>query len=873
MARICWHNLSSKEVARLLGADLEKGLKEKQVDSKRAEFSKNRLPGEKPLSRLKMFLKQFQNPLIYILILAGIITLVLKEFTDSIVIFGAVLLNTVVGYFQESKASRALAELKKVVKHQSQVIREGDKKVLDSEDLVPGDIIILNPGDKVPADGRIIETHNLKINEMALTGEWLPANKISEVLPEDTSLADRDNMVYMGTIVEDGKGKVIVTGTGLQTEIGKVASLVRETKEEKTPLQKRIAHFSRFIGIVITLVAFLIFVEGMVTGNTFIEMFTTSVAIAVAAIPEGLPVAMTVILALGMQRILKRKGLVKNLLAAETLGGTSVIATDKTCTLTEGKMKIAEVFTSDNRKATKEMLFKVSVLSNEAFIENPKEEAGRWIVRGEPTEKALLMGALQEGFRRTDFEKKEAEINEIVFDSKRKYHATLYKVGKRTFNIYILGAPERLLQASKIRPETLAKINKKLEKMTQQGHRVVAAAWKKMPDPKVSVFSNFEEEIKDLTFLGLVALHDPLREDAKEAIKLCIQAGMRPVIATGDHKLTAKTIAEELGFKLKADNIIEGSDLDMLSDRELAKRLEKIKVYARVEPKHKIRIIEAWQKKGQIVAMTGDGINDAPALKKADIGVALGSGTEVAKETSDLILLNDSFSIIVAAIEEGRAVLDNIRKVITYLLSDSFSEVVLIGGSMIIAWVMGQPWLLPVSAVQILWVNLIEDGLPGIALAFEPKEKDLMEQKPQGNKVPLLTQEMKIIIFVIGILTDIILLGLFFWLWQQGHAVEYIRTMLFSGLAINSLFYVFSCKSLRRNIWHINPFLNKFLILSVLVGFMMLLLAIYFPAFQTLLKTVPLQFSDWLILFGLGFINIIAIEVTKWYFIIKKKTS
>ncbi|MDP2664271.1 MAG: HAD-IC family P-type ATPase [bacterium] len=867
MSEIYWHHLSSEEAVKILGADLEKGLREKQVNSKRAEFGKNKLPEEKPLSRLKVLLQQFRSPLIYILIVAGIITLVLKEFADSIVIFGAVLLNTVVGYFQENKASKALSELKKVVKHQAEVIREGDKKIVDSEELVPGDIIILNPGDKVPADGRIIEAHNLKVNEMALTGEWLPATKISEILPEDTSMADRDNMVYMGTIIEDGKGKAVVTETGTRTEIGEVASLVKETKEEKTPLQKKIGNFSRIIGIAIAVIAAFVFIEGIITGNTFIEMFTTSVAIAVAAIPEGLPVAMTVILALGMQRILKRKGLVKNLLAAETLGGTSVIATDKTCTLTEGKMKIAEVFTLDNRRATKEMLFKVSVLSNDAFIENPREEPGHWIVRGEPTEKALLMGALQEGFRRTDFEKKEVEINEIVFDPKRKYHATLYKTGRRTFNVYVLGAPEKLLQASKMRPESLAKIEKRLEKLTGQGHRVVAAAWKKLPDPKISAFSNFESEIKDLTFLGLVAMHDPLRGDVKEAMKLCIQAGMKPVIVTGDHKLTAKAIAEELGFKLKSENIIEGSDLDMLSDRELQKNLEKIKVYARVEPKHKIRIIEAWQRKGQVVAMTGDGINDAPALKKADIGVALGSGTEVAKETSDLILLNDSFSVIVAAIEEGRAVLDNIRKVITYLLSSSFSEIILIAGAL----VAGFP--LPILPTQILWINLITDGLPDIALAFESKEKDLMSQKPQGNKVPLLTQEMKIIIFVIGILTDIILLGLFFWLWRQGYSIEYVRTMIFSGLAISSLFYVFSCKSLRRNIWHINPFSNKFLVLAVLIGFLMLFTAIYFSPFQSLLKTVPLQMSDWLILVGLGLVNIIAIEVTKWYFIIKKKTS
>ncbi len=866
---IFWHNLDAQEVLKILKTNPQKGLTEKEVRARQEEFGKNTLPEEEPLSRLKIFFEQFRSPLIYILIIAGIITLILKEYTDTIVIFSAVILNTIVGFFQENKASQALKQLKQVVKYETQVIRNGNIKIIDSSELIPGDVFILNPGDKVPADGRIIENHSLKANEMALTGEWLPARKASEVLPAETPLADRDSMVYMGTIAEDGKAKAVVVETGLKTEIGKVAEMVKETKEEKTPLQKKLAHFSKIVGGVIGLISLFIFIEGVATGNTFLEMFTTAVAVAVAAIPEGLPVAMTVILALGMQRILKRKGLVRKLLAAETLGSTSIIATDKTATLTEGKMKVAEVFTFDNKKNSQKLAFKIALLCNEAFIENPAEPQKKWRVRGRPTERALLMAAIQAGLSREKLEKKELKIDEISFNPKRKYGITLHQTAsaKNEFNFYFLGAPERLLELSRLKQTELKKFNQKLESLTSEGYRVIATAYKKVSRVQFPLSNNLEKYCQDLTFVGLIALHDPLRKEVKEAIRICVQAGMKPILVTGDHKLTAKAIAKKLGFKTKEENILEGKDFDQLSEREFDKKIEKIQIYARVEPKHKLRIIEAWREKGEVVAMTGDGINDAPALKRADIGIALGSGTDVAKEVSDLILLPDSFSIIVAAIEEGRAILDNIRKVITYLLSDSFSEVVLVGGALLA----GFP--LPIIPAQILWVNLVEDGLPDIALAFEPKEKDLMKREPQRRSAPLLTQEMKAIIFIIGLITDLILLGLFFWLWQANHDLSYVRTMIFACLSIDSLFYVFSCKSLRRNLWHINPLSNKFLLAAVGIGILMLVLAVYLPPFQTLLKTAPLGFSDWLIILGLGIIELILIEATKWYFITRHQTS
>ena len=881
MTQFFWHNLKIEEIIKILRTDIEKGLSEKEVKLSLKEFGENRLPEEKTFSRLTIFLEQFKSPLIYILLIAGFVTLIFKEFTDSAVIFGAVFLNIIVGYFQENKASKALKELKKYVIHQVEVLREGNFKVIDSEGLVPGDIFILNPGDKVSADGRIIENHNLKVNEMALTGEWLPAEKKADVLPKDTPLADRDNMVYMGTIIEDGKAKAVVTQTGIHTEIGKIATMVKETGEEKTPYQKKLAKFSMTIGIVIAIISVGIFIEGVITGGNPEEMFITAVAVAVAAIPEGLPVAMTVILAIGMQRVLKKGGLIRKLSSAETLGSTSIICTDKTGTLTEGKMKVDRVITpikilkGETDLESEFLALKISALTSEAFVENidsPKEE---WVLRGRPTDRALLEAGIEKGVMSSVKENKIKKIIELPFNTINKFIAAIFKEPEKDI-LYVCGAPERILERCNsyqlrddillLDPENLKMFEAKLRKLAGAGLRVVGTGYRKVKSSELETTA-LEKEINNLVFTGFIALKDPIRKEVKEAIRICRQAGMRVIIATGDHKLTAKSVAKEIGFKIEEKNILEGKELDELSDEEFEKILDRIKIYARVEPKHKTRIIEAWQKRGEVVAMTGDGVNDAPALKKADIGIALGSGTEVAKETADLVLLNDSFSIIVKAVEEGRAILDNIRKVITYLLSDSFTEVILIGVSILV----GFP--LPITAVQILWVNLIEDGLPDIALAFEPKEKDLMKLEPTGHKIHLLTREMKVIIFIIGIITDLILLGLFFWLHYHDHDVVHVQTMIFACLSIDSLFYVFSCKSLRRNLWHINLFSNKLLVIALMAGILTLILAIYNPFFQMFLKTVPLSLNDWMIIIVLGFVEIALIEATKWYFIVRHQTE
>ncbi|MFC1700625.1 cation-translocating P-type ATPase [Patescibacteria group bacterium] len=882
-----WHSLPIEKVFIKLKSRLE-GLSPGEVKERLSKSGLNKLPEEIPPSKLILFIRQLASPLIYILLIAGIVTFALGDYTDTIVIFAVVFINTIIGYFQESKASESLRELKKILQFKAVVLRNNTEKEINQKDIAVGDIIFLREGNKVPADARIFESHNMHVNEAALTGEWIAASKHTKLLDEKTSMADRDNMVYMGTIIESGWGKAIVIATGLKTEIGKVAKMVKSVKEKKTPYQKKLLHFSKIIGLIIIVISFIIFAEGMITGGKFIEMFTISIAVAVAAIPEGLPIAMIIILAIGMQQILKRKGLVRRIASAETLGSTSVILTDKTGTLTEAKMQVAGVYTgtrellsngrgfngeiNKNSNESHILALKIAMLGTEAFIENLGEPMEKWVVRGNPTEKALLLAGIQAGLLKKELEKQYPQIDKVIFSPILKYSAGLYRLNNDKNVFYVVGSPDKLLDISsnlytdgkieKLLLSDFKKLKDKYESLTRKGLRVLAVAYR-----EVSINEDYKE-VKDLcdklTFVGFFALHDPIRKGTKQVIDTCRRAGMRPIIVTGDHRLTAKTVAENLGFKVRAENILEGKELSEMSDEKFKKIFKNIQIYARVEPAQKLRIVQAWQNKGEIVAMTGDGINDAPALRQADIGVAIGSGTDVAKEVSDLILLTNNFSIIVAAVEEGRAIVDNIRKVIVYLLSDSFTEVILIGGSLL----MGFP--LPIYAAQILWVNLIEDGPMGISLAFEEKEDDIMKQKPRAYSLQLLNKEMKALIFIIGFITDFFLFILFFILLKySGYDINHIRSIIFAGLTIDSLFYIFSCKSLRHNIWHINPFSNKFLFYSWASGIIMLVGAIYFTPLQILLKTVPLNFLDWVFILILGLLNLLLIETVKWFFISK----
>lgn len=852
-----WHHLTVEKTIKLLKSNCEQGLTEKEVQERLKKYGFNKLPEKKRLSALRIFLNQFKSPLVYILIIAAFICLALKEFIDMGIIWGAVLINSLVGFFQENKAEKTFEHLKKMVHYNARVIRDGKEKIIDNSQLVPGDIIILEAGDIVPADARLISVHNFQTKEAALTGESIPSAKIVDILKEGASLADRENMAYFGTNVVHGRAMAIVVATGLRTEIGQIAKMLKKTPDEMTPLQKKIGHLAKILGIIIASLSALLFVVGILMGRSFLEMLLTSVAVAVAGIPEGLLVAVTVCLAIGMQKILKNKALTRKLVAAETLGSITVIATDKTGTLTEGKMSVAQVLPSKGLKP--EELLKIGILCNDVVVEESEVKLEEQKMTGDTTEVALIQGAIHSGMDRNKILKQYPRLDEIPFESEKMYMATLNHIqGKKDkAMIYLKGAPEIVINLANLDQNEKKKIKEQFEKLTKQGLRVLAFAKKEI---------NQKEEIKDsdlkqLKFVGLIALKDPLRSEAKKTIASCLLAGIRPIMVTGDHKLTAKTIGIEVGLIKQGDEILEGIELDKISDKELIKKLKKINVFARVEPKHKIRIVKLLQEQGEVVAMTGDGVNDAPALKAADIGVALGSGSEVTKGTADLVLLDDNFKTIVEAIKTGRNIFNNIKKVVLFLLTDTFTEFILIGGAL----VLGLP--LPILASQILWVNIIEDTLPALALSYEKEGKDILKEKARGHQGHILDREMKVLIFIIGLSTDLLLLGLFWYFNRAGMDIVHLRTLVFVGLGIGSLFYVFACKRIQKSIWHYNPLDNPILNLSIIFGWAMFLIALYIPFFQKILRVSPLHWKDWLLLVSIGILNLFLIELGKRFFI------
>jgi Ca2+-transporting ATPase len=852
-----WYTLSVQKTAELLEANLINGLDQTQVTERQKKRGKNKLPEKKPPSKFSIFFAQFKSPIIYVLVIAAAVTFFMEEFTDSLVIFLSVLVNALFGFWEENKSLSILEKLKKVLKTKATVVREGAKKVVDHDDLVPGDLLVLVSGDKVPADGRVCKSENLKVSEAVLTGEWEASSKVTKTFSVDTHLAERENMVYAGSLVEDGEGMAIITATGKHTEFGKTAELINQTKETPSPLQRKISKFGKTISYLILFMVGLIFVGGLLEKGDPLQMFEAAVAISVGGIPEALPVVMTIILAIGMDRLLKKKGLIRKLSSVETLGSTNVICFDKTKTLTQGKMQVSRIVSSNEKLA-----LKIASLASEAYIQNPHEALSKQILQGSPTGKALVEEAARMGIIKNDLEKKEKEILRMPFASGLNYMLSLRKHGK-TQHLYVLGAPESIIAAS----ENKGSWDAKAQSLMQEGLRVVGVGFKEVNVDKPIL--NSLRKIRKFHFVGLIALSDPLRHGIQKAVDECESAGLTPIIITGDHFKTAKTVANEVGLKVKDKEIMQGRELDKLSDEQVEEIVGKIKLYARAEPKHKIRIIKAWQKRNAVVAMAGDGVNDAPAIKAADVGLALGSGTEVAIEAADLVLLNDSFQIIVDAIEQGRVVLDNLRKSISYILADSFTSVVLIGFSKVIF-----RWPIPILPVQILWNNLVEDTVPDIAYAFEPKEKEVMKRKPDHIHAPLLNEEMRIMIFGTGIIDEFLTLLLFWYLWLQlGLNLDYVRTMIFGAISIDTAFVIYAYKNLRKNIWKIDLFSNKMLNLSSLLVFATFSAAVYIPFFQKLLHTVPLEFKDWIILVGVGIVSLSVVEATKWFFIARHLTE
>lgn len=860
----------------------EQGITKAEAKNRLSEYGRNIIESAEKVSAFKVFLSQIKSPLVYILLIAGIITLIMGEFMDAIVIWVTIMVDVILGFIQEYKAESALESLFEKVSILTTVIRDGRLQEIDSKELVIGDILVLKLGDKVPADARILQSTNLEINESVLTGESMPVHKNNKIIKSRVLLADRKNMLYMGTNVVAGNCRAVVIATGMNTQLGTISKDIRESDVEKTFLQKELDQLARTLGGILISITFIIFIIGLIRGSEPGQLFAEAVALAIAGLPESLPVVVTVIFAVGMQKILKNKGLVRKLLATETLGRTEVLCIDKTGTLTEGKMSVTllnligntysvEGNTYQHLSKTAQKVVHISTVCNQSFMEEKAE--GQIVFRGNPTDAALLKLGYGFGFSKSKFEKQNPMLDFMPFDYSLKLSAALVR-DKDHGQFFVCGAPEEVLEncsyyssdksnsidKKELDISAVKKILKENERYAEKGYRILAVAYKDVSHNIKKIDRNFY----GLVFLGLVIISDPLRPTAKESVSKIEKAGLKPVLVTGDHANTAVNIAKQVGIKCEDCNVITGDLLHELSDDELDGMVETVTVFARVSPADKVRIVNSWQRKGKIVAMTGDGVNDGPALNLADIGIAVGSGTDVAKEASDLVLLDDNLSTIINAIKHGRGILDNIRKVLTYLLSDTFAEIGIVG----VAVLFGYP--LPILPAQILWVNLVEDGLPDVALALEPSEKDTLEVPPSTYKRKLLDSEVKTIVFIISWLDDIALLGAYFYYYLNGYDISFIRTMVFTILTIDSLLFAFACKSLRKPIWRIDLFNNKILNLSLVIGVVVLFAAVYFPPLQSLLRTVPLGWNDWLLVGGIGVIDLITIETVKEIFIHKK---
>jgi P-type Ca2+ transporter type 2C len=827
--------LTAKKVLRALHTS-EHGLTEEEVEKRREEHGLNVIHEEKEVKWIKILAGQFKSPLIFVLVIAGGITLALGDLTDSIFIFAAVLINTALGFYQEYKAEHTLTSLKSYIKERTRVIRKKREMEIDAINVVPGDIIHIRSGNRIPADARIITANNLSVDEAILTGESLVENKHENPCKEDTPIGDRKCMVFGGTAAAFGSATAVVTNTGKSTELGKIASLIQEG-EEQTPLQKSISSLAlKATGILLALVVGL-FITGIALGYETLEMFVTSVAIAVAAVPEGLPIALTVILAVGVERLAKKKGVVRKLLAAETLGRTTVILTDKTGTLTEAKMELTKISGKNPRD-----IIETALLASEITIENIEDDPSKWSIVGRPLEVAIAKAALEHKVPRKVIAERATTLIQLPFNATDKLSAAKTLVGGKEVWAY-LGAPEVLVEKIQVHKSEKEKILREVEQRAGEGARILAVA-------------SSEE------FMGLLIFKDPIRKEIKETMKDIMNAGVRVVIVTGDHAGTARAIAKEAGINTSEEEVAIGKNMEKWSDDYLTERLDRIKIFARISPEDKLRITRLYQNRGEIVAMTGDGVNDAPALNEADIGIAVGSGTDVAKGAADLVILDDNFKTITTAIHEGRKILGNIKKAIIYLLSNALDELVLIGGTIIISAAFTTNIPIPLTALQILWVNFFSDSLPAIAFAFE----NTQEPHIHGKVKKLFDRQMKLLILAIGTLTSILLLGVYLGALKLGYNPELVRTFLFAYFAIYALLVVFSIRNLHQPIFTYNPFENRYLTAGVLLGIILVLAAIYLPFLQSTLDTTPLPLTWLAVALGFCLVNLITVELGKALF-------
>jgi Ca2+-transporting ATPase len=886
-----WQSMEKQKVLESLNAT-EAGLSTEEAERRLEKFGPNELVEKEGVSTLQIFLGQFKDVFVIMLIIAMIISLVIavtsaegEEYVDAATIGAIVVLNAIVGFVQEYRSEKAMEAMKQLTAPKARVLRDGTEKVIPSREIVPGDIVLLEAGDRIPADARLLEVVDLKTDEAVLTGESTAVDKKDVVLDPKTAVADRKNSVFMATHITYGRGKAVITSTGMETEFGKVAEMVQAVEQTETPLKQKLAKFAKKLGIIIVFVSAVIFAlelyeifvlsGGASLGyavDQIIAAFETAIALAVSAVPEGLPAVVTVSLALGARELAKRKALIRRLSSAETLGATDIICSDKTGTLTKGEMTVRKIYVDDkmidvtgagyeskgdflvNGDSVKPkensdltLLLKASTLCSNATYDGTK-------VLGDTTEGALIVAAAKAGMTKADLEKDYPRLQEVPFTSERKRMTTVHRSPEGKIFAYVKGAVEILLERSgqirkggkvvNLSNKEKEQILETNEKMANQALRVLAVAYKELPKNETGKYD--EEELEsDLVFIGLAGMIDPPRDEAKGANELCRKAGIKTVMITGDHKLTAVAIAKELGIMNEDDLALTGAELDKMSEEEFDKIVEEAVVYARVSPEHKLRIVGALKKKGHIVAMTGDGVNDAPALKQADIGVAMGiTGTDVTREAADMVLADDNFATIVTAVEGGRAIYDNIRKFSFFLLRSNFDELLVIGVFALLGPFMGwEELILPLTPAMILWINLVTDGGPALALSMDPPQEDLMSRQPRDPKEGILYGRFASILatFITQFLGTGVLFAVAYFVW--GRSLAEAQTMAFVQATLQELMIVWNCRSETKSAFRLSFTSNKFLLFAVVVSAILTVLVPY----TGLLGTAPLDLMDWAI--------------------------
>ncbi|MCI8617689.1 MAG: calcium-translocating P-type ATPase, PMCA-type [Clostridia bacterium] len=863
-----WHTQRKDEVLKNLGTNEKEGLVEEEVKKRQEKDGKNRLQEKKKDSFLIKFLKQFNDFMIIILIIASIVSAFVSkmqgenDYVDSIIIIGIVVFNALMGVIQEAKAEKAIESLKQMTPQIAKVIRNGKKIEINAEELVKGDIIELEAGNFVPADCRILESHNLKIEESSLTGETEPALKDADMIcKKDITLGDMKNSAFMASITVNGHGRAVVTEIGMNTKVGQIANMIIEDTEPETPLQKKLGEVGKILGLACLVICIIIFVIGLIKHIEPVEMFMTSVGLAVAAIPEGLPAIVTIMLSIGVTKMAKKNSIIRKLPAVETLGSSSVICSDKTGTLTQNKMTVVDV-----KGKNKKFIIELASLCTDCEI---SVENGNKNVSGEPTEKAIVEEGINIGAIKSELEVLLPRINEIPFDSNRKMMTTIHKIGNK-YRVITKGAPDVLLQkctkevldinemnnqySIRVQALNISKIQNDNKQMAQNALRVIAVAYKDVDYLPTKIDSaNIEN---NLTFVGLIGMIDPPRDGVKEAVRTCKEAGIKTVMITGDHLETARAIARDLGILESKDKAITGQELDKMTQEQLEKNIRDYSVFARVTPEHKVRIVKAWQRKDAVVAMTGDGVNDSPALKNADIGIAMGkNGTDVAKNAADIILTDDNFVTIVEAVKQGRNIYDNIKKAIHFLIATNIGEIVTIFVGLILGLKS------PLLAIQLLWINLVTDSLPAIALGLEKPEKDIMNRKPVSRKKGIFADGLWNKIIVEGVMIGILTLVAFS-VGNKYYGLEVGRTMAFLSIGLLELIHSFNIKS-DKSIFGNNLFENKYLVGSFVLGVFIQAIVVVIPFLANIFEVVPLNLTQWIITACISMLPIPIVELQK----------